>query len=561
MKAEPEHRGGGDSSSNTAPATRRKRSGRRRRNPRRGRRAASGVSAEQPSAQQPEARAASGEDATAAPAPTDDGQLNAPADPPTDATTGQRHMETAEAHKTTLVETSKAPQDRAEEKDVQPSAGAGDLRETKSVEPSIAAEERAETQAVERSKTQEEDQKKEPAPRFKVAQERPETKPAETLRAERAGTMDPNQRSDAPEKTEKEPVQRSRGNGRLRPTQMYYQPPFLRGNSERGPFDATEKSRRTGDEGAAANAGTDSKDVELPAPLPQRSWGARPQTFKALPGDGASQRGRPLPGGRGRSGAQWSGGLHLRPLTFYSRKDIPRGQEREKARSPIQQRSVVAKAQEEPDSLTSQETTCLVRMVCAKALHEDGAAKTLAHFCLAVITKQQSGAFAKLLLESCREWFVRHDELLPRAVQGTGGASRVAAQSGPQYKWTSLITFLSELLAGLAGAGSRSTPADCSFLAVLLCECCEISLRCPARNCLDEIKCLRAALAVAGTAAESAAAEHVKNLLALMQRASKDAKFPPEAQKIILEVISSLNSPRKYKATRNTTYRRMRGKR
>ncbi|XP_077540110.1 uncharacterized protein LOC144152638 [Haemaphysalis longicornis] len=203
---------------------------------------------------------------------------------------------------------------------------------------------------------------------------------------------------------------------------------------------------------------------------------------------------------------------------------------------------------------------CLVRMICAKALHVDGATKVLANLCLTIVTRQRSGAFAQLLVEACNQWFIRRDELLPRRVQGTGVAPKEPDTKGPCYKWTLFIAFLSELLAGIAGAGSL---ANAVFLAVLLCECCEITLRCPARNALEEIKCLQSALTVAGAAAESAAAQHVKNLVAVMQRASKDPKFPPEAQKILLELTRSKTSPAKSKAKNTTSTRqgRMRGKR
>lgn len=205
-------------------------------------------------------------------------------------------------------------------------------------------------------------------------------------------------------------------------------------------------------------------------------------------------------------------------------------------------------------------TMRLVRMVCAKALHQDGATRVLVELCLTVIKKQRSSSdFAEHLLESFTQRFIRHEELLPRFVRKGGEVAYGGKE--PCYRWTLFVAFLAELLVGSAGCGSARLHA-CP-LAVLLCECCEIMLRCPApQDALDKMKVLPSALVVAGAAAEFVAAEAVKDLVASIGRASVGLVFPTEAQEVILELIHQHGGPKRPGI--NTTYihqGRMHGKR
>ncbi|KAH9381438.1 MIF4G domain-containing protein-like [Haemaphysalis longicornis] len=215
----------------------------------------------------------------------------------------------------------------------------------------------------------------------------------------------------------------------------------------------------------------------------------------------------------------------------------PDGKEQDVPKPNTQRRPIVERATEDPGLLTPMETQCLVRVLCAKVAQGTGIGKFIADFCVRVISKQRGRAFADLLLTSIHQWFARRAELLPRA----GDRPEEKAGEEPRYKWTAFVDFLAELLAAMTAAARSAADHKplwlVSSVAVLLCDCCYIMLRCPALGVLDEMKCLQSSLAVAGKAAESVAAQQFGDLIVLIGLASKNPELPPEAQKILLELV------------------------
>lgn len=217
-----------------------------------------------------------------------------------------------------------------------------------------------------------------------------------------------------------------------------------------------------------------------------------------------------------------------------SRRD---GQEQDES-NPSASRPVVERAMEDPGLLTPMEMECLVRVLCAKVARDTGIGKFIADFCVSVMSKQRGRAFAGLMMTSIHQWFAWRAELLPRRIRHFPEGK---ADEEPRYKWTAFVDFLAQLLAAMTGAGWGTAYHKSLWLvssvAVLLCDCCDIMLRLPALDVLDEVKCLHSSLVIAGKAAQSAAAQQVEDLMVLMRRASNNPEFPPEAQQVLLELV------------------------
>ncbi|KAH9361772.1 hypothetical protein HPB48_005075 [Haemaphysalis longicornis] len=217
------------------------------------------------------------------------------------------------------------------------------------------------------------------------------------------------------------------------------------------------------------------------------------------------------------------------------------GKEQDASTPAIQRRGVVEKAMEDPGLLTPKELDCLVRVLCAKVARQPGTAKPIADFCITVSSRPRGKAFGDLLMTSIHQWFDRQDELLPRRLPRAGDHLERKAEGEPRFKWTAFVDFLAELVAAMSGAG-WNIPGHNSLwrlhdLAMLLRGCWDIMLRDPVYDVLDELKCLQSSFLVAGKTVHSFAARSVEDLVDLMRGESKNPKFPPEAQKILLELI------------------------
>ncbi|KAH9362967.1 hypothetical protein HPB48_014251 [Haemaphysalis longicornis] len=227
----------------------------------------------------------------------------------------------------------------------------------------------------------------------------------------------------------------------------------------------------------------------------------------------------------------------------HSRRD---GTEQYKSMSPAHNESfVVERAMEDPGLLSPLETECLVRVLCGKVVRETGTSSFIADFCISAMSKERGRAFADLLITYIHQWFNKRSELLPRRVQREDHIQGSDGEAAPLYKWTAFVDFLADLLVAMAGAGwcslGHKSLWRVTVVAVVLCDCWDIMLRNPAYDVLEEVKCLRSSLVVAGKTAYSVAAERVEDLVAMMRGASKSRKFPPEAQKVLIELLELLD--------------------
>lgn len=220
--------------------------------------------------------------------------------------------------------------------------------------------------------------------------------------------------------------------------------------------------------------------------------------------------------------------------------------------------AIVRKATSAPDSLTSVEMEELVRAICQKAAEDSENAWPAANLCLSIIAKQPKPKFIDCLLRSCKEWFEQRAERLPRTTrkgsvwwkrqQQREGAGAVAA--GPSWKWTAYVAFVAELLVAVTGAkvrtpvGTRrfSTTRDRAYcLAMLLCECCQETLRWPAQDMQDmqeEMECLRAALTSAGRVADQVASDRMEIMFHWLRAACFDHQFTPDARDVAREIAN-----------------------
>lgn len=225
-----------------------------------------------------------------------------------------------------------------------------------------------------------------------------------------------------------------------------------------------------------------------------------------------------------------------------SRRD---GKEQDESTPATQRRGIVERAMEDPGLLTWKELECLVRVLCAKAARQAGIAKFVADFCISVSSKKNGRAFVDLLMSSIHEWSDRREELLPRRVPPAGDRLEGKTGEEPLYKWTMFVDFLTELLAAMVGAGwgtrGHRSYWRVSDVAGLLCDCLDTMLRCPAYDVLDEVKCLQSSLLAVGKTVESFTSFHFDALVGLMLGATKKPQFPPEAQKLLFELVELRN--------------------
>lgn len=196
---------------------------------------------------------------------------------------------------------------------------------------------------------------------------------------------------------------------------------------------------------------------------------------------------------------------------------------------------------DDPGLLTPKELECLVRVLTSKVARQPGIAKPMADFCITVSSRPRGRAFSDLLMTSIRQWFDRRDELLPRRLPRAGDHLEGKAEGDPRFKWTAFVDFLAELVAAMSGAGwnirGHKSLWRVHSLARLLCGCWDIMLHDPVYDVLDELNCLQSSFLVAGKTVHSIAARSVEKLVDVMRGESKNPKFLPEAQKILLELI------------------------
>ncbi|XP_077542885.1 uncharacterized protein LOC144155377 [Haemaphysalis longicornis] len=215
----------------------------------------------------------------------------------------------------------------------------------------------------------------------------------------------------------------------------------------------------------------------------------------------------------------------------------PAGTKREECAS--QRQTLFELAKEDPGLLTPLETELLARGLFFKVTEHIWTAKFAADFCVSAMAKQGGRVFADALLAYISD---RQSELLPRR-RFPPAWFHPEGQAGeePRHKWACFVHFLSHLLAAMADAGWLSPGHNSLWrlfaVARVLWECWELMLRRPAQDVLDEVKCLQASLLVAGKAVDLALEQQVNDVVVLMRGASKSAQYPPEAQKILLELI------------------------
>ncbi|XP_077548503.1 uncharacterized protein LOC144161776 [Haemaphysalis longicornis] len=238
--------------------------------------------------------------------------------------------------------------------------------------------------------------------------------------------------------------------------------------------------------------------------------------------------------------------------------DDPSHQRDEDQLLDLPQCEVIArKATSVPDSLTSVEMEELVRAICQKAAEDSENAWPAANLCLSIIAKQPKPKFIDCLLRSCEEWFEHRAERLPRSTrkgsvwwkrQQREGAGAVAA--GPSWKWTAYVAFVAELLVAVTGTrvrtpvGTRrfSTTRERAYcLAMLLCDCCQETLRFPAQDVQDmqeEVDCLRAALTLAGGVADLVAPDRMDIMFHWLRASCFDHQFSPDARDVTREIAN-----------------------
>lgn len=183
---------------------------------------------------------------------------------------------------------------------------------------------------------------------------------------------------------------------------------------------------------------------------------------------------------------------------------------------------ITRKAINDPDSLDSDELMELVGAICKAASGRIQSAEAAANFCLLVTQREREPRFIDCLVGWCMEWYNRRDELIPRRLWNEDEEDQRKAKGAPTpYQWTAFVAFLAELLVALTGGGRDGTgPVPVStdhlsarLISTLLCNCCQIMARWPAKDIEDEMECFLFVLIRAGHAIKLTTPQRLRHLV------------------------------------------------
>lgn len=204
---------------------------------------------------------------------------------------------------------------------------------------------------------------------------------------------------------------------------------------------------------------------------------------------------------------------------------------------------ITQKAINDPDSLDSEELMELVGAICTAAARRMDSAQAAANFCLIVTAKEREPRFIDCLVGWCEEWYNRRDDLLPRQIWYEDEAEKAERVAAASYRWTAFVAFLAELLVALTGGGRNSAgprlPVSTSHMparlvANLLCNCCHIMARWPAKDIEDEMECFVVVLRRAGYAIKLMTPHRLRQLVGVLHEAHD--LFPDTVQPVFREL-------------------------
>lgn len=202
---------------------------------------------------------------------------------------------------------------------------------------------------------------------------------------------------------------------------------------------------------------------------------------------------------------------------------------------------ITRKAINDPDSLHPDELTELVRAICKAAAGRIDSAEAAANFCILVAQKEREPRFINCLVGRCQEWYKRRDDWIPRRLWNEGGDKRDRG-TAPRYQWKAFVAFLAELLVALTGGGRSRTGAvavspdhvPARLVSELLCDCCQIMARWPAKDVDDEMECFVFVIKRAGNAIKLATPHRLDELVGDVHEAQ--GQFPDAVQPVSREL-------------------------